>query len=247
MNLYDFLIIYLAAGAPLGVYYFLHERKRPDFKHLWIKTLLNFLFWAPFAVRLLRQNKISVDTFNNVFGEKSSPDADAEKIIHSIRKRFEKIYLETGLDISIYEFREVLERYSGLTRAGQFEEGNSQTARYDNEFFRIADHKNAELAAICLERRNRRRLSFHQTEARLDFLQLLSGLSDSGSEKEILFRTAIEFVTELGDDAALDALKKMFEPEWQTKTVASVRNAETDLWKADIQQPLLTGPDSNPL
>jgi hypothetical protein len=244
MNLYDFLIIYLSCGAPLGVYYFLQNRKTPKFERLRLKTVLNFLFWIPFAYRLLQKSKILQNAFNNIFGSSSVLDAAAEKNIYAIRKRLEKIYLESNLKLSIYEVREILDRYAGLTLECQFEHKFSQTARTKSGIFQITEHKNAELAAICLERRNRKRLLLHQTEARRDFLHLLSELFDSGSDLENLESTAIEFVTHLKDAEARAAIEKMFGFETQTENTPNVKHAETEIWTSETQKPLLTRPAS---
>jgi hypothetical protein len=247
MNLYDFLIIYLACGAPLGVYYFLQNRKTPNFERLRLKTVLNFLFWIPFAYRLLQKSKILQGAFRNIFDHHSALDAEAEKNIYAIRKRLEKIYLESNLKLSIYEVREILDRYAGLTLECQFEHINSQTARTKSGIFQITGHKNAELAVICLERRNRKRLLLHQTEARRDFLHLLSELFDSGSELKSLESAAIEFVTLLKDAAARKTIEKMFDFRTQTEKAANVKNAETEIWKSETQKPLLTRPNSTRL
>lgn len=242
MNLYDFLIIYLACGAPLGVYYFLQNRKSPKTEQHWLKTLLHFVFWMPFAYRLLRQSNLFQSAFNNIFGGTNALDAQNEKRIHLIQKQLEKIFLESSLKLSIYEVREILDRYVGLTLECQFEQTNSQTARTENEIFQIAAHKNAHLAEICLQRRNRKRLSFHQTEARRDFLNLISQLFRIDSMNESLKLTAIEFTTLLNDEEAREVIEKMFEPEAQTLDALSVKNTETAIWKSETQKPLLTKP-----
>lgn len=247
MNLFDFLIIYLACGAPLGVYYFLQNRKTPHFKRLRLKTSLTFIFWLPFAYRILLESKLRQIPFSKVFGRKPVLDANIEKNIHPIQKQLEKVFLESNLKLSIYEVREIFERYVGLTLTCQFEHKNSQTARTENEIFQIAKHKNAKLAAVCLHRRNRSRLVFHQTEARRDFLNLLSELFDSDSDREKLERSAIEFVTLLNDTEARDVIEKMFERETQTAESVRVKNTETAIWKSETQKPILTKPISTRL
>jgi hypothetical protein len=247
MNLYDFLIIYLACGAPFGVYYFLLNRKTPKFKHLRLKSVLNFLVWIPFAYQLLRKSDILRRVFNKTFAQNPALDADAEKNIYAIRKRLEKIYLESRLKLSIYEAREIFERYAGLTLECQFEHINSQTAQTKNGIFEITGHKNAELAAICLNRRNRKRLLFHQTEARRDFLHLLSELFDYGSDLENLKTAAIEFATLLKDTEARASIEKIFGFETQIEKASNVKSAETEIWKAETQKPLLTRPISTRL
>lgn len=240
MNLYDFLIIYLACGAPLGVYYFLQNRKTPEFKRLWLKTVLNFLFWMPFAYRVLLKSEILHNAFNNLFGKASALDANTEKNIYALRKLLEKIYLESNLKLSIYEVREILDRYAGLTLECQFEHINSQIARTENEIFNIAKHKNARLAEICLERRNRKRLLFHQTEARRDFLSFLGGLFDSVAKIETLKSAAIDFATVLNDTEALKLIEEMFDAAAQIENAPNVKNAETEIWKSETHRPRLT-------
>ena len=244
MNLYDFLIIYLACGAPLGVYYFLQNRKLPEFKRLRLKTVLIFLFWMPFACRVLRKSEFLQNAFNNLFGKASALDANTEKNIYALRKLLEKIYLESNLKLSIYEVREILDRYAGLTLECQFEHTNSQIARTENGIFNISRHKNARLAEICLERRNRKRLLFHQTEARRDFLSFLKELFDSAAEPETLKNAAIDFAAVLNDTEAQKAIEEIFDLSAQIGNAPNVKNAETEIWKSETQRPRLTTPPS---
>ncbi|HEY0426203.1 MAG TPA: hypothetical protein VGC76_00225 [Pyrinomonadaceae bacterium] len=247
MNLYDFLIIYLACGAPFGVYYFLQNRKMHEFEYLRLKSILNFLFWLPSAVRLLRKNGDLQNFFRNNFGGERSLDAKTEKNICLAQKRLEKIFLESRAKLSIYEFREIINRYVGLTVTSQFEHKTAQTARTKNDLFQISGHKNNSLAAVCLERRNRKRLLFHQRQARVDFLKVLAELFDSGSDRENLETAAIEFATLLNDAEALGALEKLFKREAQTGETANVKNAETEIWKTEARKPLLVTPNSTRL
>jgi hypothetical protein len=52
----------------------------------------------------------------------------------------------------------MIERYIGLTYANQSK--NEKAGLADTELFRISKNNNFELAAICLDRRNQKRLSF---------------------------------------------------------------------------------------
>jgi hypothetical protein len=47
MNLIDFFIIYLACGAPFGVYYFLQHRGGLDSRLLWLKRCSTLFFGCP--------------------------------------------------------------------------------------------------------------------------------------------------------------------------------------------------------
>lgn len=226
MNFYDLLIIYLAGGAPLGVYYYFQNRRAGNVELLWLKTLVNFLFWIPFAFKILSENK----SFKSVFDFGKNTDSDIEKKIAPLRKDLETSIIKNIPQLSVFEVREILERYTGLTIAFQAEHNFLQI---ENDFFKVTAHKNPQLAAICAARRNRERLFFHQTEARNDFLQLAGS-----SENKNLQRQAIEFVILLKDSEAQNALEKMFSADGQIKNSESVKDTEIDLWKSETRKPL---------
>jgi hypothetical protein len=227
MNLYDFLIIYFACGAPVGVYYFLQNRRESNRQKLFFKTLLAFTIWMPFAFRHLQTR------FNKHFGGDLFSDAKFAEKIQTARTRLEKALLETGSNISIYEIRQIFERYISFTLSSQTNDRNSQVAPATAEIFRIAGHNNAELASICLARRNRKELVFHQTLARLDLLDLLAGKANLGD-------AAIEFVSLLNDLEATEAIEKMFDVKPQTRKESFVKDAEKQIWNSETQKPVLT-------
>lgn len=237
MSLYDFLIIYLSLGAPFAVYYFLQNRNERKSPRLWLKTILKFLFWLPFAYKIARKSGRAGNFFKNIFDGESFSDAETDKNIHLIQKQMEKKIFESDSSLSIYEFRETLERYAGLTLAGQFEAKDSQNERVDFEIFRVAGNKQTEIAAACLQRRNRKRLSFHHTQSRLNFLTVIQRLFDSDPENEQIRKSAIDFVTLLNDAEALETIEKMFGGERQTAETPNVKISETEIWKSDKQKP----------
>lgn len=235
MNPIDLFIIYLACGAPFGVYYFFQNRAPVKSNLLWFKTFLNFFFWIPFAFLLLRRNK-SFTTLSLFGSDKSAlENSEQEANLHPTVKQIERVFLESNLEISVYEFREIIERYIGLTIAYQTDA--AQISDAETELFRIsrAKNKNIELGAICLNRRNRKRLVRHQTEARKDFLQLINQLLkfDSDDVKK-LEHSAFELVIILKDSEARNKLEKMFACRLQTGTRFSVTETEKDLWKPEI-------------
>jgi len=236
MNPIDLFIIYLACGAPFGVYYFFQNREPVKSKLFWCKTFLNFLFWMPFAFILLRQNK----SFKilSLFGSDKFElkNAEQEANIHMTVKQIEKVFLESRLEISVYEFRETIERYVGLTIAGQTNAAEISGTEFSaqTEFFRVTRAKNIELGAICLNRRNRKRLFRHQTEARKDFLNLINQLLEFNSDKKKLERSAIELVRILKDLEARKELEEMFVRALQTGNRFSVSETEKDLWKPEV-------------
>ncbi|MGI8640954.1 MAG: hypothetical protein ACR2MG_13540 [Pyrinomonadaceae bacterium] len=237
MNQTDLLIIYLACGAPFGVYYFLQNRRRKNTSLFWLETIFTFVVWLPFAVRLFRKKV----TFNR----SQSLLINKEKNLYSIQKQIEIILLETNLQISIYNFREIFERYIGLTLANSGE--NKNIIEAEKEIFRVSKNSNIELAAICYHRRNRKRLSFHHTLARQDFLNIIAKLAEFTSAQNRLGSLAIEFVITLKDTEARKTLEIMFAETSQTDKQFAVKNLEKDLWKPERHKPLPINPISTQL
>lgn len=234
MTFNDFLVIYLAFGAPLAVHYFLQQRRRTsDLRQLWLKTILNFFFWLPLLYRFLQNNQTLKNSFGKIFSKKSLSDSITEENLRVIQKRLEKIVPEDETLLSIFEVREVFERYAGLTLACQNETDIAQAAR--NKIFQIAGHNNSEIAEICLKRRNRKRLLRHQTQARKDFLNVIADLLKHHSETEKLRETAFGLSVLLGDVIAQTALKEMLEQKSQSAAASRVKNARNDLWKPEPQ------------
>ena len=227
MNFIDLLIIYLACGAPFGVYYFLHRYKEENSVRLWLKTLFVSLFWIYFAVIFF------IDKFKNRFSFVKSIN---EKRLLINQKRLEETLQKSSLNISLFDFRETLERYIGLTLAVKNE--LPEIARSEKEIFRISRAKNTELAAICIRRRNRKRLFTHHSQAREDFLAIIGKLFYSVSDKTALEAAAYEFVDLLSDSEARQKLKEKFAAGLQTEGISAVRLAENNLWKPVVQEPL---------
>ena len=228
MNKIDLLIIYLACGSPFGVFYFLQNRQYRSNRLFWLKTAFTFVMWLPFAVRLL-WNKISFNQLQFVF-------INNEKVIYSIQKKIEAILIGADVQITIYDLREIFERYVGLTLAAGDEFINSKNPK--NEFFRISNHSNNDLATVCYERRNRKRLLFHQTLARQDFLRLITDLSYFESEKKELGILAVKFAAALNDRKAQEILEIIFLENSQTNKQFAVKTLEKDLWKPERHKPL---------
>ena len=234
MDSTDLFIIYLSGGAPLAVYYFLQNRDGGKTALFRLKTSLVFLFWLPFAVFLLLRNQNRRGFFNgNFFSSKFAQDAGAGKI-STLQKRLEGILLDSDSNRSVFDFRETIERYVGLTLASGID-ANRDSAR---EIFRAAKNKNDELGAICLNRRNRNKLVRHQTEARRDFLQLVEQIFDSISDARVLQHSTVEIVKTLKDDEAQQSLEKTFAGNLQIGKLSSVEYPEKDLWKPQERKPL---------
>jgi len=233
MNLIDLLVVYFAIGAPFAVSYFLRNRRDDKSVSFWLKILLVFLLWLPFAATLLFRNKYFRNFFNlNFFRDILEKDSSQE--ISQIQKRIENLLIKSDLDISAFDYRETIERYTGLTLASEVKTAGD----FESEIFRVAENTNIKLGSICLQRRNRIKLIQHQTEARRDFLHIIKQLFDSISDTRSLQEPAFELVKILKDDAAQKSLEKMFAEYLQTEKLSNVEYTEKDIWKPQEHKPL---------
>ncbi len=242
MNSLDFIIIYLACGAPFGVYYFLQTRNENESPIIWLKILLTFIFWIPFGFLFVRQFLVSNEKVDAKHYLTSAFETLDEGNIYLIQKEIEKKFSESRLELSLFEFRETLERYVGLTLAN--EETFTKVSEQEREIFRIAENSNVALAANCLHRRNRKLLAFHQIEARQDFLQVIKKLSESMTDEKTLEDLAIKFVRLLKDKSAQDGLERIFAASLQTNIPPSVLKREKGLWNPQEHKILHAQPNS---
>ena len=196
----------------------------------------------PYALRLLNANitkKSSVSKFDAV----AESDAALGKKLDGIEKQLLEIFLAGRASVSVFELREVLERYSGLTLAAR---ETDEIGGNESEVFKISNHANAKLGAKCLHRRNRLRLEFHQRLASRDFLKLLAKFSFSEAEK--LRRPALEFATLLNDGETRRAIENLFAESSQNRQSSAVKQGEKEVvWNAAQHKPPLAKPISVPI
>lgn len=176
MNLLDFSIIYLACGSPFGVYYFLTQNT-PS-KKLLVKAILVTIFWIPFGISLLHKLVTSRSKTENLF-----ISTENQVNLTKIQKAFENLIPSDSNQISLFEFREVFERYVGLSLSRITH--SQSPGESEKGIFEITDNKNVEISAICLNRRNRRKLFLHQIKARDDFFTLLKDFADLQNIKSL--------------------------------------------------------------
>jgi hypothetical protein len=230
MNLTDFFLIYLSCGAPFGVYFFLQHRKHTPAPGLWLKSFLTVFVWIPYAFRLLhdfvtRRSKL----------KDSSKGNSVDFRLHKIQKAFFQLQSRTQTELPPFEFREVIERYTGLTLASLT--NGAEPTPPEKEIFRVALRKNTELGAECLHRRNRERLLFHQILAREDFLKTLTRIKETVSETSELKDLATEFTQILGDEEAAEAVGALFNEKRQSVDETSVKTVENVVWKSTEHKP----------
>lgn len=233
MNYLDWLIIYLSCGAPLGIFYFLQNRRKEISRRLWLKTFFTFICWLPFGFQLLRQNKagkrfLAAENLLSKIGK-------TENEIFSFQKQFEAVFRENDSPISLFEFREVFERYVGLTAADNCKD--RRLAESKKELFQIMNDKNSEIGAICLNRRNLKRLTFHQIQARRDFFQIIEQLAIVASDRKKFINSAAGFFRLLQDAEAQSALEKMSSDNLPNERNFAAKHPENQLWNTEIRQP----------
>ena len=122
------------------------------------------MLWIPYSFRVFHTKVTSKLSFDKNFA------TDSE--IEIIQKEIEQIVFENNTKLSLFEFREVFERYVGLTLSNK--QKNDQIGENETDIFRVAKSENVKLGAICLHRRNQFKLKYHQTLARRDFLKVIN-------------------------------------------------------------------------
>lgn len=230
MNLSEIIIIYLALGSPFAVYFFLQNRSRLKSRQLWLKTILNFLFWIPSAFKILREylslNYSSADNFD--FFDELSLNKDKLSLL---QRKIEKLISEIDRKTSIFEIREILDRYIGLSL--EVKNTSEFTQQPDNDFFKIVNANDWEIASICNQRRNLKRLSFHHKLAANDFFNLIAELNVNGKLSQNLYFYLLELALTLQDAEMQKKIKKLCGAEKQTSDNIFVNESERNIWITD--------------
>lgn len=242
MNLTDFIIIYLACGTPFGVYHFIDNRKSNSH---WLKSLLTIFVWIPYALRLLRK-RVNRRLFSrNAENGKKRLFLEDEAALEKTQKELENLLIKNMKDFSTYQFREIIERYVGLTFAARAE--NKKPTEKERNLFHIAGSDDRKLAAKCLHRRNLKLLSFHQSLARKDFLNFVLKHKDDVSDAENFIHLLFKITRLLQDTEAENVVKSGFSFAAQSRNSKSVTDLEKELWTSEIQKQPLADPITSPL
>lgn len=212
MTVTDFLIIYLAFGAPLAVYKYLQNRTAGFGRRLAV-SIFTFFFWVPVVLEL-GYLYLTNAYFGDAFVSQKNSDASDRHIL-DLRESItaELIRLERGTNI--HDTRETVDRYTGLAneaRNSVFE--NAQR----NELFEAAGRREYEIGQLCLMRRNLLRLKRHHIQARRDFVELLGQVSRRSVAADII-GISIDLARELEDQetvAELSALKMKRGEVWSS-------------------------------
>lgn len=229
MNFSDFLIIYLACGAPFGVYYFFQNRKTLHQNRLTLNSFLTMTVWIPYAFKMLQEfirNQLLIYKLERL----SKFDSTRKRELDAVEKAVAQILLAENINVSLFDFRETFQRYAGLTLALK---GVSETEITDSEkeLFRVAKTENVDLGAKCLRRRNLNRLKFHQTLSRTDIIKMFGAINAAIGQSDHFKLQVIKFFELLDDEGAKGAISEIFKSSSQTEDDYAVRYTENELWK----------------
>lgn len=204
MKFYEALIIYLALGAPFAVYQYFQTRKLNPL-HQSVQIALSLLFWFPLAVfRAIRRAFQGRDRL--AFASSGNSDSRGETRIRAIEDEIKRELLSTGSKNTAREFCEIFERYTGLSEA--LVAADLHPTRREREIFIFTNHANADLAAICINRRNHRRLELHRDNALTDLLRFLEDLGYNNLSIQPILRACIDAANLLGDFETAENIKK---------------------------------------
>lgn len=187
----DLLIIYFACGAPFGVYQITATNHRLNTQAA-LRVFLRICFWPVFAGSTLIQ----------WFSREHSSKTDLDRRIDGIRTEIENLAFGNDSASSIFDFREILHRYAGLSEAANAGIASNSA----DEVFKLSKNGSADIASACLARKNQRKLSFHQSLARDEFVDIISELANA--DKRIL-SSAVELANSINDPETANILTAM--------------------------------------
>lgn len=215
------MIIYLACGSPFGVYYFTNLRNDLSPRSILI-VVFRFLVWPISLIGLLRMK---------LFSTNELAEAILDKKISYIREELEDIAFSDAAASSIFDFREIFSRFAGLTR----ELEANGTTQPMHEILEISGHDNSTLAAACLDRRNRERLMFHRTQARNDFVDLVSNLANGSPNGDRIAGLALALAELFNDPESAEDLSVLLSKSGQELKGTDVSDFQKDVWKPRTQ------------
>ncbi|MEP6923539.1 MAG: hypothetical protein ABI954_03660 [Pyrinomonadaceae bacterium] len=246
MTFTEFITVYLAIGAPFGVHYFLKQGGKRLNLALFFKSIGATLCWFLFAASFVKSRLISPE--HTLLGENSDflHYSEIKIVSQNLQKAFAN-FSSNDQTLSFFEFREMLERFIGLTLALQDSSVTAVVPEHELEIFHIAGYQKGDLqlAGKILHRKNYLRLQSHQLFARHEFLQLCQSLKEKTfveiNDKLDVWQQyqseAMRLSELLGDSEAFQVFRKQRETLLlvQPPIFGTSGKQEQDLWK--ILQP----------
>ncbi len=193
MRMIEAITIYLAAGAPFGVSYFLQREQKSRASAL---TLLRAtgtaLLWPLAAVTIVLARKRWRTNAATAANDTSLSTPDEEKIEQARRQLLATLRKVEALAQSLSDkerrrseraaflVRETLEKYVGLTLGARGISADARPAAREMELCRISGRAGDDLllAGRCIHRRNVARLLAHRERARTHLLHALAEMRE---------------------------------------------------------------------
>ncbi len=196
MNIWDFLIIYLACGSPFAVHILVTSNGSIS-KLSTTFVVVRWTMWPVFAIALLVR-------LLGEFADPSSrgPGRTEQIALDRARSAMENSELISNGTVPLFEFRDSLLRYSGLS----LESGISPRIESVPEIFDVSMHPAPLIASACLHRKNRERLRHHQDNARKDFLDMVERIAGDEGEREPILRSALDTASVAKDAEGVRAI-----------------------------------------
>lgn len=196
MRASEIITIYLAAGAPFGVSYFLQEKRAGGRVQLLMKATGATLFW-PLTAAIIFLARMSPGKFATDSTAQDRCAAQADKRVEQARRKLlaalyrinELVRGPSGqaseeLEQATRMIGESIEKYVGLTLVAAEIDFEAAPDEREMELCRIAGRRGDDLllAGRCIHRRNASRLMAHQAQARTELLHALASVREFGND-----------------------------------------------------------------
>ena len=212
MTFAEILIIYLSLGAPVAVYHYQHVLKLHENASI-VRSLLALILWPAALVRVFVDAPAGLQQRR----AQTNADDDSDLLLQRVFDIAKREFDLAGRGGELASFREVAERYAGLTRAERNGDVALSTAA---EFYRVAGHPQPQLAAVCSTRRAAEKLRSHVKAVSVEMRELFS--ADASPE---LAGSAAELAVSLGDRATAEFLSNLQDEQTRTGPFAIARKA----------------------
>jgi hypothetical protein len=201
MNIFDLLIIYLACGAPFGVYYAFTSREKRRTPMFFLKLSVNCLFWFQFGLRLILRNGRVRKSFDSAFGRRVVWENRRDSEIRSIRRSLESNLGREEFGFSVFEFREEVESYVGLIL--ELGEASSAPAGSIVEFAEITGRGRNAVHERCIHRNNLSKLRAHRDLVRVSLLDRAFRLNPQDPDSLDMLGDFARLFELVGDESAV--------------------------------------------
>jgi hypothetical protein len=201
MHFAEFIIVYLAYGAPFGVYEVTCSRRKLALGDIH-RIAAKFIFWPVVLGFWIRRWLIVGYKYTG---------AALDNEINVIRQNLESLaFGDDSAAAAVLQFREVFNRYTGLILM------TSPKRPFQKKYpvLELSVQGSPKVAIACIERLDRQRIVFHQQRARREFLEFIGRLSVSRPPGNIdIILSSVELAMILNDFECGQVLSAMVPSE----------------------------------